>query len=246
MGLTGEGRWNSVARLEQGRNPNPSLKLVAQFLRICGARWYVLSDLLEAVEVPAIPEDGARRGSQAKTEVVAVRRAQKETRAYAKKTAYPCRGPVLSPDQQRQATQAYLASRLQDNIIRQRVKESLAKLDLPLVHYAIYQMIGDKLLGAIRKAERHRGIGDRGAGIGARTGERKCRGRKPDAERGQGMAAVGESRWVREVFDYAWEQRLDLAVVERIKDTVVRAFVGYGRRVTRSPGSKRQAQADEP
>ena len=126
LGLTGEGRWKSVARLEQGHNSNPSLRLVA--------RWHELTDLLEAAEVLAIPEVGSRRGGRAKTDAAAVREAQAETRAYALKTAYTRRGPVPTPEQHCRATQAYQASRLQGNIVRQSVQESLAKLNLPMVH----------------------------------------------------------------------------------------------------------------
>ena len=47
MGLSGAGVANSVARLENGRVRNPSLRTLLLFLRACDASLYELAGVLE-------------------------------------------------------------------------------------------------------------------------------------------------------------------------------------------------------
>ena len=73
MGLTGRASGRFIGHLENGRIGNPSVKTIARFLRVQGARWYQVTDLLECVESVEIDTKPIRdsefdaRGNQGNT-----------------------------------------------------------------------------------------------------------------------------------------------------------------------------------
>ena len=162
MGLSGEGRHNLVARLESGRIASPQLRTVALFLRACGAKWFEFSDLLDRVELPPEPKlEPPVNASERHPEGLDCRdspysRTREETRNYQEKIAYPLQGAAMPPVKQAKAAAAYQEYRLQANVVKQKVLEYLATLDMnPIWHYQ-YQKLAERMLGALRKETRRR------------------------------------------------------------------------------------------
>jgi transcriptional regulator with XRE-family HTH domain len=227
IGWREAGARSKIAQLEAGKNRNPSLSLIVRYLRACGAKWSEFSDLLERVELPTLdmslkpqvdaskrnredagesrssetPVDGSQRHRESEDNRAAkeiVRKTHDDAWKYALRIAYPRKAAAMHPGKQAGATAAYQEYRLQANVVKRKVLEYLATLDMNPIRHFGYQKLAERMLGALRKAGRG---GRRAAGSGERA-----------------MANVA---------DFVVKQKLDKVIVERVRAIVSEVFENW-------------------
>jgi transcriptional regulator with XRE-family HTH domain len=104
MGLTGKGRWNQVARLEQGKNPDPRLSAVTLYLRACGAQFFEFYDTLTRIEPVLVDTRPIERAPMKREQKeILLRRVKREVYNYQDETSYPKRGKPIAPEKQKSA-----------------------------------------------------------------------------------------------------------------------------------------------
>jgi transcriptional regulator with XRE-family HTH domain len=151
MGLTGKGRWNQVARLEQGKNPDPRLSTVTLYLRACGAQFPEFYDTLTRIErAPA--DTGPIEQSPMKREPRATlrRRVKREAAGGQDETSRRKRGRTITPEKQKPATKS-ADHRAQAAVIEQEVKKLLGTENVEFVEMPGYLTIARRTLGELRR-----------------------------------------------------------------------------------------------
>ncbi len=162
MGLTGKGRWNQIARLEQGKNPDPRLSAVTLYLRACGAQFFEFYDTLTRIE-PVLVDTRPIERLPVKREQkeMLLRRVKREVYNYQDETSYPKRGKPSVRGHDLEAKRfgscpqrrAKLADyRVQVALIEQEVKKLLGTEDVTFVQIAGYLTIARRILGELRRA----------------------------------------------------------------------------------------------
>ena len=155
MGLKGQWRKVSVSRLEKGRIGNPSLKLVAHFLRVCGARWSEFTDLLmwpEPVAVDAEPIEEAGFEDEIRDRVLS--KTERQARKFQHKLAYPIKRQRGITRPVHPARQQAVVLRLRDyrmvsNIVEQDVTELFRKQAVPTPLIYAYKDVARETLGLL-------------------------------------------------------------------------------------------------
>jgi transcriptional regulator with XRE-family HTH domain len=162
MGLTGKGRWNQVARLEQGKNPDPRLSAVTLYLRACGAQFFEFCDTLTRIEpVPVDTRPIERTPMKREQKEMLLRRVKREVYNYQDETSYPKRGKPIAPEKQKPAAAKLADYRVQVALVEQDVKKLLGTENVTFVQIAGYLTIARRILGELRRALRgHSASGD--------------------------------------------------------------------------------------
>ncbi len=155
MGLTGKGRWNQVARLEQGKNPDPRLSAVTLYLRACGAQFFEFYDTLTRIEpVPVDTSRIERTPMKREQKEMLLRRVKREVYNYQDETSYPKRGKPITPEKQKPAAAKLADYRVQVAVIEQEVKKLLGTENVQFVEIAGYLTIARRILGELRRVGR--------------------------------------------------------------------------------------------
>jgi transcriptional regulator with XRE-family HTH domain len=205
MGLTGKGRWNQVARLEQGKNPDPRLSAVTLYLRACGAQFFEFYDTLTRIE-PVLVDTGPieRLPMKREQKEMLLRRVKREVYNYQDETSYPKRGKPIAPDKQKPAAAKLADYRVQVALVEQDVKKLLGTENVQFVEIAGYLTIARRILGELRRAVRAR-----------------VRGHDPEFRSEFGSCP---QRKLGAVADYVRQNRLNPELVERIRELVTGRF----------------------
>jgi transcriptional regulator with XRE-family HTH domain len=155
MGLTGKGRWNQIARLEQGRNPDPRLSTVALYLRACGAQFFEFYDTLTRIEPVLIDTRPIERTPMKREQKeILLRRVKREVYNYQDETSYPKRGKPMPPEKQKPAASRLADYRVQVAVIEQEVKKLLGTVNVTFVEIPGYLTIARRILGELRRGSR--------------------------------------------------------------------------------------------
>ena len=155
MGLTGKGRWNQVARLENGNNPDPRLSAVTLYLRACGAQFFEFYDTLTRIEpVPVDTSRIERTPMKREQKEMLLRRVKREVYNYQDETSYPKRGKPIAPEKQKPAASRLADYRVQVAVIEQEVKKLLGTANVTFVEIPGYLTIARRILGELRRGGR--------------------------------------------------------------------------------------------
>jgi transcriptional regulator with XRE-family HTH domain len=155
MGLTGKGRWNQVARLEQGKNPDPRLSAVTLYLRACGAQFFEFYDTLTRIEPVLVDTRPIERAPMKREQKeILLRRVKREVYNYQDETSYPKRGKPIAPEKQKSAATKLADYRVQVALIEQEVKKLLGTENVTFVEIAGYLTIARRILGELRRVVR--------------------------------------------------------------------------------------------
>jgi transcriptional regulator with XRE-family HTH domain len=155
MGLTGKGRWNQVARLEQGKNPDPRLSTVTLYLRACGAQFFEFYDTLTRIEPVLVDTRPIERTPMKREQKeMLLRRVKREVYNYQDETSYPKRGKPIALEKQKPAASKLADYRVQVAVIEQEVKKLLGNEAVQFVEIAGYLTIARRILGELRRAGR--------------------------------------------------------------------------------------------
>jgi hypothetical protein len=201
MGLTGKGRWNQVARLEQGKNPDPRLSAVTLYLRACGAQFFEFYDTLTRIEPVLVDTRPIERVPMKREQKeMLLRRVKREVYNYQDETSYPKRGKPIAPEKQKPAAAKLADYRVQVALVEQDVKKLLGTEDVQFVEIAGYLTIARRILGELRRA---------------------VRGHDPEAERFGSCPRPGSGSKLGSVEDYVKRNRLNLELAERIRQLVI-------------------------
>ena len=155
MGLTGKGRWNQVARLEQGKNPDPRLSTVTRYLRACGAQFFEFYDTLTRIEPVLVDTRPIEQTPmERRQKEMLLRRVKREVYNYQNETSYPKRGKPIPPDRQKPAAARLADYRVQVALVEQEVKKLLGAANVAFVEIPGYLTIARRILGELRRTNR--------------------------------------------------------------------------------------------
>jgi transcriptional regulator with XRE-family HTH domain len=210
MGLTGKGRWNQVARLEQGKNPDPRLSAVTLYLRACGAQFFEFYDTLTRIEpVPVDTRPIERTPMKREQKEMLLRRVKREVYNYQDETSYPKRGKPIAPEKQKSAAAKLADYRVQVAVIEQEVKKLLGTEDVTFVQIAGYLTVARRVLGELRRAVR------------GHSASGRDRGHDPEFQSEFGSCP---QRKLGSVADYVKRNRLNPELAERIRQLVIERY----------------------
>ncbi len=214
MGLTGKGRWNQVARLEQGKNPDPRLSAVTLYLRACGAQFFEFYDTLTRVEPVLVDTRPIERTPMKREQKeMLLRRVKREVYNYQDETSYPKRGKPIAPEKQKPAAAKLADYRVQVALVEQDVKKLLGTEDVQFVEIAGYLTVARRILGELRRAGAGRNRDSRARTLGTAPLFRSGKWDSPEFLRNRGSVA-----------DYVRRNRLNPELVERIRQLVIERF----------------------
>jgi transcriptional regulator with XRE-family HTH domain len=191
-----------IWRLERAKLKKPTLEMIARFLRVCGASWSELFDLLEPVEVPendmkAIVE--SEFSNEVKERMK--RKLERQVYKFSRKLPYSFGGKPEPPERHRRTAEKLRNYRVVVNIVEQAITELLKEKPLSTVHYPIYKAVARQMLGILWR--------NAGKGMGHRALD------------------IGEERIARTLEEKSlfWqEQKLDMGIVGEVQATVTERF----------------------
>ena len=211
MGYIGPGRRSAISRLEKGLNGNPSLKMIAGYLRICGARWREFTDLLEQPDAAfsstgqgANPISQLERLGLSDEELQNLRDAtERQVSHYQARQPYRRGVAPAHPGRDREGAERFRSYRIVANIVELAVSDVLRKADISALRLSGYRAVGRAVLGVLwRSAQTEAARRELAAG------------ELPDRARRK-LAALGE-RWQ--------ELKLDSGIARQVQKAVVRRF----------------------